>query len=342
LSAILFGNLLICPSHCREDVEECELTDPAQEYPMYKNLAPTALGLFCSQNELIELTLTHGFCGLHVPFDSFFEQVTSKGIDQAIRFIKSAPVKITSTELPIQWHGDDASFATELARLPKVLEMIRPLNCRALVTNVMPGCDTRPYHENFEMHSQRLAQIAESIEAFEMKLGIGFEIPFGEDNYFANPFIKEPKALVALVKTSASANLALIVDAWRWTVAGESFDLLSDLPSDRIVDVRVADLPADWNPNRVCEADRLLYGETNAVDGPALFQILETLGYEGAVTPFAAPSQFEDVRSDAAVKRAAASMDLFLSGQGPRTAAPEAETDSSGESSEEVSTAESA
>ena len=36
---------------------------------------------------------------------------------------------------------------------------------------------------------------AEAMEPFEMRLGIGFEIPFGDDDHYANPFIKEPEAL---------------------------------------------------------------------------------------------------------------------------------------------------
>ena len=308
---------------------------------MFKILAPNALGLFCSQSELIELTLTHGFRGLHVEFDGFFEQVTSKGIDYAVRFIKSAPVKITSTELPIQWTGDDASFETELARLPKVLEMIRPLNCRALVTTVMPGCDSRPYHENFEMHRQRLSQIAAAIEAFDMKLGVGFEIPFGEDDRYAQPFIKEPEALVTLVKTCLSNNVGLVVDAWRWTVAGGSFDLLSEFQAERIVDVRIADLPADWNPNRITEADRLLYGETGAVDGPALLKALKGRQYKGGVTPIASTSQFADVRSDGAVKKASASVDQFFSGSATANEATADAASQTDDATEEVSTAES-
>jgi sugar phosphate isomerase/epimerase len=308
---------------------------------MFKNLAPNSMGLFCSQSELIELTLTHGFRGLHVDFKTFYEHATSKGIDHAIRFIKSAPVKITSTELPIEWFGDDASFQSELARLSQVLELIRPLQCQALVTNVMPGCDSRPYHENFEMHRQRLAQISEAMEPFEMRLGIGFEIPFGDDVHYANPFIKEPEALVTLMKTCVSNNLALVVDAWRWTVAGGSFDLLADLQPDRIVDVRIADLPGDWNPNLVSEDDRLLYGQAGSVNGPALLAFLDAIGYRGAVTPFASLSQFANVRSDGAVKKAAASADLFLSGK-LSVSEPQAEADSTEDAAEEVSAAESA
>ena len=96
---------------------EIRQTEQHRMTSMFKNLAPNSMGLFCSQSELIELTLTHGFRGLHVDFEASTSKSTSKGIDHAIRFIKSAPVKITSTELPIEWFGDDASFESELARL---------------------------------------------------------------------------------------------------------------------------------------------------------------------------------------------------------------------------------
>ncbi len=281
---------------------------------MYKNIHPQAMGLFCSQSELIELTLTHGFKGMHVDFSSFFETVTTQGIDSAIRFIKSAPIQITSTELPIVLDGDEKQFAAEMDRLPKVLDMICPLKCQCLVVELPAGSNTRPYHENFEIYRQRLAQVADAAAEFDMRVAINFSISGLDGRSFVHPFIQEPEAFVTLLKTCQSTHLGLVVDAWMWTVANGKFELLADVASDRIVDVRIADLPGDWNPNRISSADRLIYGSSRAVNGQQLLDVLTAAGYQGAVTPTAAASEYASIRSDAAVQKASESVDQFIAG----------------------------
>ena len=278
---------------------------------MYKNLAPHTLGLFCSQNELIELTLTHKFKGLEIDFADFQAQIQERGFDQASRFLKSAPVKI-STQLPIEWWTDDATYNAAIEGLAESIQPAKELGCTFLTTNVRPGCTQRPYHENFEIHRQRLTEIATALEAFEMRLGIGFEIPL--DVEYPYSFITEPEALVTLFKMCDSENLGLVVDTWHWTAGGGSFELLSSLGSKQVVDVRLADLPAEWNPNRLQASDRLVYGSTGVVKGAQLHQILTDIGYRGPVTSYSDASHFSGVNREAAVRSAGEMIDTFLAG----------------------------
>ena len=293
---------------------------------MYKNLAPHTLGLFGSQNELIELALTHRFKGIQVVYDDFRQQVESKGIDQASRLLKSAPFKITSTEIPFEWWGEDAEFERQMAGLAGLIQPIKQLGCLAVTTNVLPGCTQRPYHENFEMHRVRLAAIAEALAAHDIRFGVGFEIPFGIEYPYS--FISEPEALVTLLKLCAADNLGLVVDAWRWTVAGGSFDLLAGLQANQIVDIRLADLSADWNPNRLTEDDRLVYGSTGVVKGWELHAQLSAIEYRGPVTPYASPGQYSDMRSENAIKQAAELVDTFVAGTAPPDSAEVASAES--------------
>lgn len=280
---------------------------------MYKNLEPGVLGLTCSQSELIELTLTHKFRGLSVDFDALHEQVRQRGRDYAIRFLKSAPIKITSARLPVNWTTDPETFEADLAQLEELTEPLRALDCQSLVTNVAMGSSQIPYHQYFELHRQRLGTIAEKLKSLEMSLGIAFEIPFGRDDD-AIPFIREPQGLVTLLKTTNSPNLGIVVDTWSWTVTHGSFDLLEGLRAEQIIDVRLADAPDGFRIERLTPKDRLRYGSTGVVAGDQLLERLRQINYRGPVTPYAHASQFSGLGRDDTVRQAAAMVDHFLSG----------------------------
>ncbi len=280
---------------------------------MFKNLEPSMLGLACSQSELIELTLTHKFRGIELDFDGLREQIQQHGLDHAIRFLKSAPIKITLARLPIDWAGDEASFKSELARLETVIGPLRVLGCQTLFTNVASGSDHLPYHQNFELHRERLPVIADALSALEMKFAIGFDVPFGQDNE-AIPFIREPQALVTLLKTTSSTNLGLIVDTWLWTITKGSFELLEGMTASQIADVRLSDVPEGFKLEKTTPKDRLIYGATGVVRGGSLLEWLRQIEYRGPLTPYAHASQFSGLGRDETVRQAAASIDFFLGG----------------------------
>ncbi len=291
---------------------------------MYKNLEPSILGLICSQSELIELALTHKFLGLSVDFDALHEQVQQRGLDHAIRFLMSAPIKTTSARLPINWTGDAETFQADLANLESLIEPLRAIECQSLVTSVASGSEHLPYHQNFEQHRQRLAEMADKLKSLGMTLGITFEIPFGRDDD-AIPFIREPQGLVTLLKTTNSSNLGIVVDTWSWTVTRSSFDLLEGLTAEQVLDVRLADVPEGFQLDRLTPKDRLIYGSTGVVAGQQLLELLQQMDYLGPVTPFVDSSQFSGMGRDDTVRQAAAMVTCFLSGPKPEDSPTDAE-----------------
>ena len=54
--------------------------------------------------------------------------------------------------------------------------------------------------------------------------------------------------------------MGLCLDVWEWHVGGGTLEQLREFPVEKIVMVRIADLPADANLETVTEEERLLPG----------------------------------------------------------------------------------
>src|SRR6185503_4716226 len=94
---------------------------------MYKNLSPSAIGVFARQSELLEIALTHRFKGLEIDINEVLRRAQSSSVAQACRYLCSAQVRIGGFELPVRWAGDDKDFQADLSQLGLLLEVCRTL-----------------------------------------------------------------------------------------------------------------------------------------------------------------------------------------------------------------------
>lgn len=276
---------------------------------MYKNLDPAAIHLSCSQNQLIELALTHRFRGLSLDFGSFQQVADERGLAHAARFLKSAPIQISSGLLPIGLGVGDGKFRANMMDLPKFVESAKELGCQTFTVAIAPGSIDQPYHENFELHRQRVAELAAALHAEEMQLGLTFYAARCHRVGLPNPFINTPEALVALLKTCVAANLGIVVDVWDWTVGGGSAELLADLTADQVIDVRLSDLPVGFDAETIDETGRLMPASTGEIDVRSYVSALDSMQYQGSLTAVVDVGQFAGQKKDAIVQQVAQSLD---------------------------------
>ncbi|NUQ60859.1 MAG: sugar phosphate isomerase/epimerase [Pirellulales bacterium] len=295
---------------------------------MFKNLSASALGVTGHQSEIIELALTYGFRGIDVNIQEFTTRVKDHGMPYARRLIDSAKVRVGRFQLPIAWESDDEAFQKELDRLPAIAEAAGEIGCTRTIVTINPASERRPYHENFEFHRRRLAEICKRLEPAGVRLGVGFRAAENLRKGQAFQFIHDLDALSLLVNMVAAGNIGILLDVWDLYVSGGSLDNVRGLPAEQIVAVQLADLPADEPPGSVTEADRLLPGATGRMDIPAVLAVLKEKGYDGPVTVKASRKAFSASRRDEVVKEAGAALDSVLraagvAGEGrfsPRTA----------------------
>ena len=271
---------------------------------MFKNLNPEALGLSTSQNELIELALSFGFRGIDLDVVEFAAQVKEQGLPKARRLLDSAKLKIGAFKLPVCWYADEATFRGDLQKLPELLGPAVEIGATRALTEIEPASDERPYHQNFEFHQKRLAELAAALEPKGVRLGVGFSAAASDRQGKAFEFIHTLDALLMLLGMTPAKNLGVSLDLWHLWASGGSFDVVrTKLKPEQIVAVQLADVADPGaEPEGQPVASRRLPGETGTIDTPAVLTALAELGYSGPVTPLPHSSQFAGLRRDQIVK----------------------------------------
>ena len=276
---------------------------------MFKNLNAKVLAVSGFQSEIIELALSNGFRGIDLDVVDFTDRVQTRGLDYAQRFIDSAHVKIGCGRLPVTWGGDDEAFQRDLSALPTLAESLVTIGCTRLITSIDPATDERPYHENFEFHRQRFAEIAKALAPHGVRLGLAFNGAASAREGKQFEFIHDPDALLTLVSTVAEDNVGVVLDLWDVYASGGDVDVLGNVSVDQIVSVNVADAPVDIEAAQWTEEARLLPGETGIVDAVAALSRLSEMGYDGPVTPTPHRSHSHGMTREATVRLVGGKLD---------------------------------
>ncbi len=282
---------------------------------MFKNLNAQALGISAQDSEIIELALSHGFKGLDIELVDFANQVQTHGMARAARLLTSARLKIGSFPLPVDL-DDDEQYKSDLTRLPQLAEIAQQLGCTRAVAIVEPGHDRRPYHENFEFHRRRYAEIADVLAASQIRLGIGFLAPMSCRATGALQFIQSFDEVLLLARTISASNVGVALDTWHWHLSGGTLDALRTLSADKIVTVSLADAEVDTTAATADLEARRLPGDGAAVDNLGVLSTLAELHYDGPVSPAPDRSQFAAQRREQIVKQAGAAMDQLWKSAG--------------------------
>ncbi len=139
---------------------------------MYRNLSTVGLPLSGRPSELIELALSFGFDGMDIDILDFCQQAEIYGVEHARRLMVSARLKASSIHLPVSLAADDATFAAELERLPKLFEMAEATECTRALTTVAPASDEHAFKDFFELHRTRLDSIGNLAAQHGVKVGL--------------------------------------------------------------------------------------------------------------------------------------------------------------------------
>ena len=249
------------------------------------------------------------FKGIDLDLVDFQQQVKIHGLPHARRLLDSARLKVGTFRLPLVWDDSDETYQESLRALPDWLQLASDIGAKRAVTTIAPANDARPYHENFEFHRRRLAEVGEKLAASGIRLGIEFVASADARKNRAFQFIHTFDAVVTLVNMIRSANVGAVIDSWQIFAAGNSFDDIRKLAADRIVAVSLSDAPAGADPATLNERDRLLPGETGTIDSAALLTMLGEIGFDGPVSPRAHRERLAGLRRDQIVKLAGERVD---------------------------------
>ena len=290
---------------------------------MYRNLNPMALGITGRQSELIELALTYGFRSLNMDMKAIVKRARANGVGQAGRFVASANIRGGEFALPLELTAPETTYRSSLVEFGEFVEVAASLNaigCRATVPPVSSGM---PYQESFELHRTRLTEIAEVLARHELPLGLAFMAASSHRQSSEPPFIYNGETLMTLIRTMGSPNVGLALDTWNWFVGGGSLDDILALPIDRIVSVRLADIPTSADLNTIGDDERYMPGDGGLIDCRAIVQHLLKNEYAGPITLYPTPTRFAGRTRDAIVQEAKSALDDLCKPTPPKPPAVE-------------------
>lgn len=254
---------------------------------MFRNLSTFGLPLTGRPSELIELALSFGFDAMDIDILDLEQQAEAYGLDHARRLMVSARLQSGTFRLPVDLAGEETQFEAELESLPRRLELAVGSEVRRAVTTVQPGSDEHAFKDHFELVRRRLDRIGDLLEPHGIQLGIAVIPETERRSGLANPFIHTLEGLIGLVSAS-HPRTGVVVDTWAMHIAGEPATAIESIPKGRIVEVRVSDAPRDVEAADLTPAQRLLIGDSGAIEIAPYLQAAKAAGFEGPVTPWAA------------------------------------------------------
>ncbi|MBN1591277.1 MAG: TIM barrel protein [Pirellulales bacterium] len=283
---------------------------------MFKNLNISVLGNAGNQSEIIEEALTHGFRAMDLNIVDFANRAKTRGMPYAKRLIESSKIRIGTFTLPLDLESDDDVFKAKLAGLADWAAAAAEVGCSRCVTTVQPAGDRLPYHENFTVHRDRLAEICRVLRPSGVHLGIAFRADAELRREKAFQFIHEMDAILLLAKMVNAPNLGINLDVWDMLVAGGSLETLRAVPVEQIVAVQLADAPEDLPLEKLTEKSRILPSLGGRFDIPAVLVALAEMGYKGPVAVKPHRSALPSSRSDSIVSAIGRSLDAVWKAAG--------------------------
>ncbi|MDP6558364.1 MAG: TIM barrel protein [Pirellulaceae bacterium] len=269
---------------------------------MYRSFDPAALGISGRQSEIIEVALTFGYRGLVLDFPELLKRVEERGVEQATRFLSSAQLKIGGFELPDTWREDEATFKSNLGSLAADANTASAAGVSICHGTVLPGTDYYPYHENFEIHRQRLGEIADVLAPHNVRLALDFLVAPAHREGREFQFIADAEAMVLLIKSIGSPNVGLALDSWNWHFGGGTTDLIQALGANQVFMFSIADAMPGTTQDGLTEEQRVMPCEEGIVEIGPMLEVLRDGQFDGPVTLAPHPTCLTEMNRDTIVK----------------------------------------
>lgn len=287
---------------------------------MFRNFSNSALSVSGRHSEIIELALTYGYDGMDLDLADFAKRVEVRGLDHSSRFLVSAKrrfkLRIGGGALPVRIFGSEAEYKLDLSRLQQQVDAAKAIEADRWWIFAQTVNDGMSFQENFERHRTRLTEIGEKLQPSGMKLAVAFQADKSKRPDDSSPFLSKTEELISLVKAIPSKNVGVLLDTWHWWVGGGNMDQIRELDGDRIVVVRLADVPADVDYSKIDFRARLLPGSEGVIDSVEILRILQEKGYDGPVTPYPHSSQFRGMTRENIVAETTLAFDRAWSDAG--------------------------
>lgn len=249
---------------------------------MYINLNPFTIGINdLSFNNLVNLAQKYGFGGVEFLPQQF---PSVKQAKEAGDLMKKLNLQWGLFPLPCDFSNvSDEEFEEGIAKLKKVLPLVKAAGCKRAYNHIWPGSNLRPYEENFKWHVEKLKILVELLGSYDVKLGLEFIGAKTLRDSFKYSFIFNIHQALELAD-AVSPDLGIIIDCFHlYTSGGLAEDVLAVGTGDRIVNVHANDAYPGRAREEQQDLERQLPMSSGIIDIEGIFKVLKELKYSGPV-----------------------------------------------------------
>jgi sugar phosphate isomerase/epimerase len=188
-------------------------------------------------------------------------------------------------------------------------ETAAKLDAKRAFVALPPGSDRLPIHEYFEKVRSRLEQMGAILAGKDIKLGVALNASKEGAEGKTYETIRNVEGFLALIKSVSAANVGFVIDSWHWLVGGGTLEQLRAIDPNRVVVVRLADLPAEVSPADAKTSDRVIPSQEGRFDQVALVKWLSESGYKGPVLPCSSAAKAKGQTRESIVNKAQEAID---------------------------------
>lgn len=291
---------------------------------MIQNLCMYGLPFASRQNEMIEMAMTFKFTGMEVDLDEMGRRAEAMGQDFATQFVNSANIEVASFKLPVDFGAEDEVYQAAVARLESLCTIAEAIDVKRCYAVIAPGSNRLAFQENFESHRTRINEVATRLAKSNITLGLAFSAIPSDREKFEYQFVCKAEELVALINSVGHDNVGLAIDTWNWQLGDGAMDQVSELGIGKIFDVRIADLPDNYDPATITARDRVAPSENNSQFAINLIKFLAENNYDQTLSVVAFFADSNDrSRGIKSVEKIRKSLNSLLIAAGIEDAVPE-------------------
>lgn len=244
---------------------------------MFASLLPGAIGIALPLDQTLQLARAAGFGGVSVDI----KEARQLGVGKTRELFEQAGLRLGSWSLPVQFRKDSETFEKDLASLRSLVMTAERLEAFRCSTYIMPCSDEYDYAVNFDLHADRLGQVARTLGEHGVRLGLEFVGPKKLRSSKKYQFIHDMPSMFELIGAIGVYGVGILLDSFHlFTSGGTVQDLLAITAAD-IIDVHLNDAVPGRAIDEQLDNERMLPGESGVIDLPAFLGALHKMGYDG-------------------------------------------------------------
>ena len=252
---------------------------------MYKGLSPGAVGVSAATLEdRLDAAKIGGFGGVEINPSEIADLVDRHGKDAVAARFTDAGLQTAGFGLPVEWRGTQEAWEEGLNNLPRLAAAAAAIGATRTMTWIMPCSNDREFEENREFHVTRFTPVAKILGDHGIALGLEFIGPKTLRDTQKYPFIHTMGEMLAMGR-EIGPNVGLLLDSYHWYTSHGAIEELRALTPEQVVVVHVNDAPVGVAVDEQQDGVRDLPGATGVIDIAGFLQSLQTIGYDGPVTP---------------------------------------------------------